>query len=235
MPNAFQTWNPLPHGPLIQLAENLWTLQGDLPKGSLKRVMSIAKQKNGKLLIHNGIAVDAQTLQQLEALGEPEHLIVPNGWHRLDCAAYKKKFPAVRVLCPKDALSAVQKVVSVSGTLDTFPPDDSITCQYIPGTKEKEAVFSIQSSDGTSLIFNDLIFNQPHVAGLEGFVFKLIGSTGGPRITGIARLALVRDKKALKDFLQKMSATEGLRRIIVSHGIMMTEPQVLQRIADTLG
>ena len=235
MPNTFHSWSPLPHRPLTQLAENLWTLEADLPRGSLKRVMTIVKQHNGKLLLHNGIAVAPPTLAQLEQLGEPEYLIVPNGWHRLDCSAYKQRFPELRVFCPQGALSSVQKVVSVAGTLEDLPIDISIRCQHLPGTKEREGFVLVQSSDGASLIFNDLIFNQPHFAGVEGLVFRLLGSTGGPRITNIARLALVRDKKAVREFLQRMSLVEGLRRIIVSHGAMMTDPGVLSQIAATLG
>jgi hypothetical protein len=230
-----QTWNPLPHDSLIQHTENLWTLAADLPTGSLKRVMTVVKQRHGKLLIHNGITVDPNTLGQLLSIGEPEHLIVPNGWHRLDCAAYQRKFPALRVWCPKGALLAVKKVVDVAGTLDDLPTDTSILCQHIPGTKDKEGVVLVHSLDGASLIFNDIIFNQAHLPGVEGFVLRLLGSTGGPKITNIARLALVRDKKAVRAFLQRMSLVEGLRRIIVSHGTMMTDPQVLAQIAATLG
>src|SRR5688500_14318601 len=94
------TWRVLPHGPLQQLAENLWCVLGSLPNMSLKRMMTIARRSDGGLLLHSAIALDEPTQRQLEALGPPTHLIVPNAVHRLDAPAYKARYPALRVFTP---------------------------------------------------------------------------------------------------------------------------------------
>lgn len=236
MPAAFPSWSPLPHRPLQALSENLWSLEGDLPDGALKRVMTIARTKEGQLIIHNGIAVNPETAAAIERLGTPEYLLVPNGWHRLDSFAYKQRYPGLKVLCPRAAMKAVQKVVSVSGSYNDFPPTENIVLKHLPGVKEREGFLEISSSDGRTLVFNDIIFNEPHFGGVEGFVMRLIGSTGGPKITTIARLGVISDKRALRAFLEGLAGLPELTRIIVSHGRMISENagQVLRQIASTL-
>jgi len=54
---------------------------------SLKRTMTVARLTDGRLVIHNGIAIADIQLRQLGALGTPAFLIVPNGFHREDAAA----------------------------------------------------------------------------------------------------------------------------------------------------
>jgi hypothetical protein len=71
MPKANSDWKVLQHGPLTHLSENLWWVQGSLPRMSLKRVMTIVRLNDGGLLIHNAIALDDPAMRELEAWGRP--------------------------------------------------------------------------------------------------------------------------------------------------------------------
>src|ERR1044071_493254 len=103
MPKAYDTWTVLSHRPIEKLESNLWRVEGDLPGGNGTRVMTIVKLASGGLLIHNGIALAEPEMKEIEAFGKPEILIVPNGFHRLDCKVFKQRYPDVRVLCPAQA------------------------------------------------------------------------------------------------------------------------------------
>jgi hypothetical protein len=48
------------HGPLVQLASNLWYLQGTIrmPLGHIKRNMVIYRLGSGELVIHSAVALD---------------------------------------------------------------------------------------------------------------------------------------------------------------------------------
>ena len=72
--------------------------------------------------------------------------------------------------------------------------------------------------DGTVLVFNDLIFNLPNFPGFMGFVFRLMGSTGGPKVTRIGRLLTVSDVGALRAHLERLASVPDLRRVIIMHG-----------------
>ena len=49
-------------------------------------------------------------MEQLEEIGTPTVLVVPNAYHRSDAALYKQRFPELEVLCPAAALEKVSEV-----------------------------------------------------------------------------------------------------------------------------
>ena len=219
-------WQVLRHDPMTALAENMWRVEGDLPGMSLRRTMIVARLVNGDLVIHNAIAMDEAAMAELEALGRPAWLVVPNGWHRLDAARFKARYPELRVLCPRGARAKVDKLAAVHATYDDLPQpdptDDSVRFEYVDGTSGAEGVMIVRSADGLSVVLGDTIFNLPHGKGLFWFVYgRLLGSTGGPRVTVIGRLMLLKKRKVFKAWLQRMAARQGLVRLVPSHGAVI--------------
>lgn len=218
MAKANTEWTVLPHRPLLKLAENLYYVEGDLEQMPLKRVMTVARRSDGDLVIHNAIALNKGSMDELENLGKVRYLIVPNGWHRLDARVYKDRYPEARVFCPRGARARVSEVVSVDGAYEDFPADAAVSFATLEGVAQREGVMSVKSHDGVTLVFNDVLFNMPHVEGFHGFVLKYItGSSGGLRITRIAKLALIKDRAAFRAHAERLADTKALRRIIVSH------------------
>src|SRR5262245_49018604 len=121
MAKAFQTWTVLPHQPLEKLADNLWRVEGTMPDGRTRRVMSVAKMRDGRLVIHNAIALEEPLMAELEAFGTPAVLVVPNAYHRQDAKIFKDRYPALRVHCPRGATKGVGKVVPVDGDYEDAP------------------------------------------------------------------------------------------------------------------
>src|SRR5450432_1107007 len=121
MPKAFGEWKVLAHGPFHKLSDNLLWVRGSLPGMSLKRVMVVVRLHDGRLVIHNGIALDDAARARLEAFGTPAFLIVPNGGHRLDAPAYKQRYAALQVFTPKGSRERVQQVIAIDGTYEDFP------------------------------------------------------------------------------------------------------------------
>jgi hypothetical protein len=234
MAKAFTTWTVLPHGPLRELTENLWTCEGAIPKMALRRVGTFARLGDGGLVLHNAMALDEASMERLVAWGPPKILLVPNDFHRLDARIIKDRFPDLRVLCPAAARAKVEQVVAVDGTYEDFPADPRVKLQYLDGLGEREGVLEVKSDDGTTLVFNDVVFNQKHLPGVGGLVFRLIGSSGGPRVTFIARTFMVKDRKALRAHLERLATIPDLRRVVVMHGEMMTDPAELQAAAAWL-
>ena len=100
-PGKDTDWLVLPHAPIQELAENLWRVEGDLPRFSMKRVMTVARLHTGELLIHSAIALDEASMKRLEAWGTPSILLIPHVRHRLDAPRFKHRYPALRVFAPK--------------------------------------------------------------------------------------------------------------------------------------
>jgi len=218
MPIANTEWHVLPHGPLEPLADNLFWLQGDLPNMSLKRNMTVARLADSRLVIHNGIALEEPLLRELLAWGKPAFLLVPNGYHRLDAPAWKRRFPELRVLAPRGSHAKVSKVVQVDGSYDDFPACDEVHLTHLLGTAEREGSMQVRSRDGVTVVLNDIVFNMDKKRDLLGFLFTtLMGSAPGPRISRLSKLALVKDRALLKRELSALADLPGLTRLIVAH------------------
>jgi hypothetical protein len=229
-------WKVLPHGPIEQLSDRLCVVEGALPGMPLKRVMSAIKLDDGSVVVHSAIALDPSTQKELEAWGMPRILIVPNPWHRLDAPAYKTRYPELKIYCPEGAQKRIGKAVPIDGSYDALPATPPLTVRYLDGVARKEGYLEVADDAGTTLIFNDAVFNQPHLPGFFGFVYKTIGSSGGPRVTPLLRLAMVKRKKALRAQLEKLAETPRLKRVIVAHGERVESDPAgfLRQVAATL-
>lgn len=229
-------WKVLPHGPIERLSERLCVVEGALPGMPLRRVMCAIKLDDGTLVIHSAIALDPSTQKELEAWGRPRILIVPNPWHRLDAPAYKTRYRELQIYCPEGARKRIAKAVPIDGFYDALPPTPPLVVRYLDGVARKEGYLELADDAGTTLVFNDAVFNQPHLPGLFGLVYKTIGSSGGPRVTPLLRLAMVKDKRALRTQLETLAETPRLRRVIMAHGTRVDDDAAgfLRQVAATL-
>jgi hypothetical protein len=236
MASANKEWVALDHGPLIQLQENLWHVEGELPRMSIGRRMCIAKLADGKQVLHSPVALDEEGMRAVEALGPVSYILVPSGFHRLDAARFKERYPEATLLCPRGANGRVSKVVSVDGSYDDFPGDDLVQLRHLEGMKQAEGVLVVRDSEGAALVFNDAFFNLAHGKGMGGFIMRVIGSSGGPKVTRIMRLFVIKEKKALAADLVSLAETKDLVRLIPGHGDPVQEnaSQVLRDVAAKL-
>jgi len=232
MPKPFETWTVYPHGPIEKVSENLWRVAGPFPGAPFPRTMLVVRLADGRLVIHNGIALDDGEMKELEAWGTPAFLVVPSGAHRMDAKIFKKRYPEIRVVGPVGAKKKIEEVVKVDATEVDFG-DANVRYELVAGTGEREGVLAVRSNGGTTLVFTDALMNMQRLSGFGGFVMGLIGFTGPkPKVSGPARLAIVKDKKALRADLEKRAATANLVRIEVGHGNAITsEPAAALRDA----
>jgi hypothetical protein len=235
---APRPWTVLPHDAIQKLEENLWTVAGRLPRVPVNRRMTVVRLAGGGLLFHNAIPLEERAMAQVEAFGRPEFLVVPNGFHRLDLHAFRARYPALRVLCPAPARARVAALAKVDGGWEALPQGAGIEAVPLEGSRWGEAALVVHSAAGTraSLLFGDTVMNIPHRRGVGGLVLRLVGSTGGARVTAITRLLAVRDVRALAASLERLAATPGLARLVPSHGDLVERDAagVLRAVAGRL-
>jgi hypothetical protein len=198
--------------------------------------MSVARLADGRLAFFNGVPLREPEMQKLEAWGTPAILCVPNGYHRLDIHAFKDRYPKLAVFCPKAIRARIAEVVAVEATTEDLPRHQGIDWVSLRGTKPGELAMLVRDGATSSLCFGDALMNLPHLPGLDGLLFRLIRSTGTPKVTPLAQFALVESKSALADHLRELSASPGLNRLVPSHGNVVENDAsgVLRRAADTL-
>lgn len=217
MANLHKVW-VLDHGPIEQLAHNLWRVKGTLPNMSLQRNMTIVRRNDGTLVLHSVICMHEQQMLELEALGTPQYMIVPNHGHRLDAPAYKRRYPQLRVYTPSGGREKVSEVVPVDGAYEDFPSDPEVRLEMLHGVKDGEGAMIVRSNDGVTVVLNDAMHNMDKKHDLLGRFFTAIaGSAPGPRVSRLAKLFFIDDQAALRRDLLRYADMPELVRLLVAH------------------
>jgi hypothetical protein len=237
MAQVNREWKVIGHRPIETLSSRVWRVEGDLPNMPLKRVMTIVKRADGRLIVHNAIALEDAAMREIEAWGPIAFLLVPNGYHRLDAPAFHARYPSARVLAPPGSRAKVAEVVPDVGVYAEMPPDDAVSLGVLEGVGEAEGFVRVEDESGVTLVLNDAVFNMPHLPGMQGFVLKHVTcSSGSPRVSRVGRFFLVKDKAAFVAQLHRLADTPKLARVIVSHHETITERpgEALRAAAATL-
>jgi hypothetical protein len=211
-----------PHGGIEELAPGLWQVTGSLGRSPLPRNMVIFRLASGGLLIHSGVAMNGAGMAALEALGAPEVLIVPNGYHRSDASWYTARYPRLEVVCPAAARGRVERVVKVTGEAETSLPQRGVTCHVPGGIRPSELAYELTLKSGRALVFTDLLFNLGPLPGISGRMLALLGSSGFFGMTRIGRWMLLREPGTFRSWLLQMAELPGLKVICVAHGAAVT-------------
>lgn len=189
----------------------------------MPRNMVVHRLPEGGLWIHSAIALDDPGMQALESFGEPRVLVVPNRFHRLDAAVYKQRYPKLTVVCPSVSRPAVEKIVRVDGTSEEVLPSLGVEVSMPSGLKPFELFYLLRMGDYRALVCSDSLFNLPHLPGLDGLLFRVLGSTGYFGMTRLGQLLMLSDREAFSRWLQEIAGTPGLRAVVVGHGEPITE------------
>jgi hypothetical protein len=232
-------WTVLPHGKLKRLEHDLLSVSGTMnmpPMGEVTRRMTIVRLADGKLVIYSAISLDEVEMNALESYGTPAYLVVPGDIHRMDAKPWKDRYPSLKVIAPAGARDKIQEIVPVDATEVDFG-DPTVRFMTMPGTGDKEAVLVIETTNGTTVVLNDLIFDLANRPGFSGWLFKMIGMTGDePRIPFPVKLKQVADKNAVSAQLEHWARLPNLQRVIISHGDIIAQAPgaVLNRICEEL-
>jgi hypothetical protein len=233
-----QTWTVLPHENLSEVDDGILTVTGTLhmPLMDFPRRMTVVRLRDRRLIIYNAIALDDEEMGKLERFGTPAFMIVPGSFHRRDAKIWKDRYPAIRVVAPPGVRAAAEKVVPVDAT-EIAANDPDVEFFGLPGTGGREAVLVVRRPGGTTVILNDIIGNMRPSSGFAGWVRGLMRFAGdAPQFPFFAKLLIVKDKPALKAQLEKWANDKTLRRVLVSHGEPIENPQeALRKLAKELG
>lgn len=233
MASAYTTWTVLPHQPIEQLGDNLWRVTGTMADGRVQRQMVLARLDDGRVVIHNAIALEEPEMQALEAWGTPAVLFVPNGYHRQDAAIWKQRYPGLQVVAPAGSRKRVAKVVAVDAVTEEAPGDARVRLRPLDGLPA-ESVLEVTTGDDVTLVFCDAILNMPKL----GFPMNVfLGPTGQVSAPRVVRWLALKDKRAFARQVEALAATPGLRRVLVGHGTPITDDPAgaLRRVVRQLG
>ena len=215
-------WTVLSHAPLEKLQANLWSVESALPKSPIRRRMGYVIQEGG-LFPH---------LTEIEASGTPAFAMAGNGFHRLDLAAYRVRYPQLKILAPPATVKRVSKITHVDGWLDLLPQDSAVRIEALAGTYEGVCVCTA-GGQATLAFPGDLLANQNPLPGIGGLLARFFGFVGDLRVPRLMKWIGLKDKRALREHLLRLADTPGLQRIFTCHGpVISVDPNgALRRAA----
>lgn len=234
-----EEWKVERHGPLEQVAEGIWSVEGTItmPLGKFPRRMTVLELASGDLAIWSAIALGDTEMAKLDALGPVAFLVVPNAGHRLDLKPWKIRYPAARIIAPPGAAADVAEVAAVDATTDILG-DPAVSFERVEGTKSDEFALIVSRGDGVTLIINDILSSVSHPDGIGANIMARLFGFGvdHPQTSRLVRRMYIEDAKAVAGQFRQWAAIPGLKRLIVSHvDIIDTAPaEVLEAAATDL-
>jgi hypothetical protein len=210
------------HDPIEKLEDNLWTVQGDVPGIPFKRRMFIVKRSDGSLMFYgSAVPLEDALLAEVTAWGHPSILLVPHDQHMIDARAFSEKL-GLRVYGPKACEAKMRERAEIAGMVEDIPADPWAEVVAVTGAKTGEPAVIVKSSNGqrVSVLIADAIQNNPR--GSVGWLPRLMGFAGGPKVVPVFKMMFIKDKAALKRQLNEWADLPGLVRVAPCHGDAVT-------------
>lgn len=230
-------WKVPEHGPVEEVAPGILTVAGELSLalGRFPRRMTAVRLSAGRAAIWSAMPLDEAGMARIEALGRPAVLIVPGMAHRLDARAWLKRYPTMKVLCPPGAVAKVEQAVAVDDTSGAVLQDADTQFRVVSGTGLDEAALLVRRGRDLTLVLNDVLANVRNPRGMgANAMARLMGfGVARPEVPWLGRRMLIEDELAFAGCLQRWAGERDLKRIIVSHGDVITRNprEELARIA----
>ena len=221
-----------PYSAPVQLASNLWQVTGSFGVPGVPRNMTVVRTDDGELVLYSVIAMHADGMRALEALGRPAVMVIPHRRHQMDAPFYKQRYPSLRVLAAEPSRVRGVAVDGSPGELSRF----GIEAYVVPGNTHEDTVLDAPIQGGRVLCVCETLSNVTPPKGLAGVVLKMFGPRGGSGF-GVARavrLREIRGRDVLRTWLREQAQRSDLRQLLFGHGAAISKeiPAKLRSAAD---
>jgi hypothetical protein len=231
-PAPKRPWTVTPHGPIEELEDNLWVVEGAVPTpGGIKRRMAIIRRTDGTLVFFHAMPLADDAMAQVAAWGTPKVLVLGHDQHAIDAEPFAQRL-GLAIYGPGPNLSKLRaRGLVIAGSLADLPADDSVRFEEMEGTKTGEAVGIVTSGGRVTLLFADCCQNNPG----EGMwlPLRMLGFAGGPKVVPVFRFLFMSDRARLSAHLERLAGLPGLARVVPFHGRVVDDhpSAALQRVA----
>jgi hypothetical protein len=197
--------------------------------------MTVVALPDGKSLLFSPVPLHEDQMAEIESLGAPAFIVIPNAGHRLDSRPFVERYPKAKVITAPGSAKGVGEAVKVDATSANLGKTAELV--VVDGTDEGELAMLVHHEGGTTLVTNDII---GHVASPQGpgawVMSRLMGFGPRPQVPRLVRRMYIKDEKALAAQLRGWAALPGLVRLVPSHGDVIDQPApILERLAHGLG
>ena len=205
-----------------QIAPGLWSLERRLrmPGGpSLPSRTTVIRLRAEALLVVSPPPVEAGGLDDLDALGSVDEVLVPNSFHYLNAPGFLARYPQATLRTVPGLHERVPSFPRGEELSEQVPPAWSAVIEHrILGPVRGLSEVALFHRPSATLIVTDLAFHMLHFAHrLERVAWRLSGVPAGFGPSRTARLLLLNDRAAAAAFLERVLAWP-FERVLVAHG-----------------
>jgi hypothetical protein len=176
---------------------------------------------DGLVVVSPGTKLEARAFDALADLGKVRALVANNTFHHLGQKAWRERFPEAESYCPPGAVATLEK--KVSGVkfrpLSDLALPSHARWEDAPGFKTGETILSVDAKRGPVWYTGDLLTNIQRTPGPPlGWLFSLTDSAPGFRLFKLAVWLLVKDKKALREWMLTRIEEHPPAVVVPAHG-----------------
>jgi hypothetical protein len=180
---------------------------------------TLIRLRSGGLVVVSPPAVEAGGLEQIDALGGVEEVLVPNSFHHLNARAFLARYPHATLRVVPGLHRRVPGLPSGDELSGEPPPSWRGAVEHaVLGPVRGLAEAALFHAPSGTLVLTDLAF---HMLRFESRVdrafWRLVGVPSGFGPSRTARLLLLRDRALAAAFLERVLAWP-FRRVLVAHG-----------------
>ena len=187
---------------------------------------------DGLVVISPGKGMDAGLLDELSDFGKVVALVASNSFHWLGQPTWRKRFPGVRSFAPAQGVKRLAKKMPDAHIepLTALGPllGDRASVVDAPGFKVGNAFATVRGKDATYWYPSDLLSNMPKLP--PGFVvstlMSMTDSAPGYRLFRPSVWLQVKDKSALRTWIEEELAKLGLLTVVPAHGPPVEGPDL---------
>jgi hypothetical protein len=141
LPARMRPWKPRRHDAIEKLEPDLWSVQADIrPSAHIRCRTCIARLPDGRLVFMNAVALSDEAMREIEAWGKPALLLAPTGFHTIDLAPFKTRYPQLKIVCSEGFRGRIGRYVPMDDGLDVLPATDRFRAFALQGTRGDVAV-----------------------------------------------------------------------------------------------
>jgi glyoxylase-like metal-dependent hydrolase (beta-lactamase superfamily II) len=204
---------------LVQHAEGLWTVSAPHRFFGLElgTRMTVIRLPGDNLWLHSVVAVDDFLADEIQALGQVRHIVMPDLYHHMYVSDAIQRWSAAKVFAPAAMRQKRPELRIDSDLSETADPSwcGELVPVHIDGSALDETVFLHRPS--RTLVCADLVENfdsSPHFA--TRLYLKAAGLEDRVAFSRLLR-PVYRDRRAAWRSLQRLQALD-FDRVVLAHG-----------------
>lgn len=179
---------------------------------------------DGFVVVSPPCSVPPQVLDDLAARGPVRALVASNAFHYLGIPEWKMRFPEAEIFAPAQSIARVRRKTDLPGIRPLAEAGaiagPALELVDMPHYKTGEVLVRATTGRGRVWYVTDIVFNMPELPSniVAKAIFGLSRSAPGLRVNNIGPLFMVRDKRALKQWLAAELERDAPQWLIPAHG-----------------